>query len=131
MNTLPHAPRPWAQLLAQHARQRPQVLLGLGIALTGILVLLLQGQVWLAQATQHEVVRWALWGGSAGLAATTLGALPAVFLKRLKAQHEDAMLGMAAGMMLAAAAFSLLLPGIAAGTQLTGHAFTGAGLVVL
>jgi ZIP family zinc transporter len=57
--------------------------------------------------------------------------LPAVFLKGLKAQHEDAMLGMAAGMMLAAAAFSLLLPGIEAGTQLTGHAFSGAGLVVL
>jgi ZIP family zinc transporter len=93
--------------------------------------LLLQGQVWLTQATQIDVVRWALWGGSAGLAATLFGALPAVFLTRLKAQHEDAMLGMAAGMMLAAAAFSLLLPGIEAGTQLTGHAFSGAGLVVL
>lgn len=130
MTTLSH-PMSWPQLMAQHARQRPRVLLGLGIALMGVLVLLLQGQVWLIQATQKDVVRWALWGGSAGLAATTLGALPAVFLKGLKAQHEDAMLGMAAGMMLAAAAFSLLLPGIEAGTQLTGHALKGAGLVVL
>ena len=131
MTTLSRHPLPWPHVLAQHARQRPRVLLGLGIALMGVLVLLLQGQVWLAKATQHEVVRWALWGGSAGMAATTLGALPAVFLKSLKAQHEDAMLGMAAGMMLAAAAFSLLLPGIEAGTQLTGHALKGAGLVVL
>jgi zinc transporter, ZIP family len=131
MTTLSQPHLTWSHLLTQHARQRPQVLLGLGIALMGVMVLLLQGQVWLTQVTQNDAVRWALWGGGAGLAATTLGALPAVFLKSLKAQHEDAMLGMAAGMMLAAAAFSLLLPGIEAGTQLTGHALKGAGLVVL
>jgi ZIP family zinc transporter len=122
MTTLSQPNLTWSDLLTQHARQRPQVLLGLGIAFMGVMVLLLQGQVWLTQATQNDAVRWALWGGGAGLAATTFGALPAVFLKSLKAQHEDAMLGMA---------FSLLLPGIEAGTQLTGHALKGAGLVVL
>ena len=104
MTTLSH-PMSWPQLMAQHARQRPRVLLGLGIALMGVLVLLLQGQVWLIQATQKDVVRWALWGGSAGLAATTLGALPAVFVKGLKDQHEVAMVGMAGGMMLDAEDF--------------------------
>lgn len=131
MNTLSQPQPPWHQLLVQHARQRPRVLLGLAIAASGVVVLLLQGQIWLSHATANDALQWAIWGGTAGLAATTLGALPAIFLNGLKAQHEDAMLGMAAGMMLAAAAFSLLLPGIAAGTELTGHALTGAALVVL
>jgi ZIP family zinc transporter len=41
------------------------------------------------------------------------------------------MLGMAAGMMLASAAFSLLLPGIEAETHIAGSPLAGAALVVL
>jgi ZIP family zinc transporter len=104
---------------------------GLAISLAGFFALLVQGQVWLASATQSEFVRWALWGGLAGFVATTVGALPAVILKSLQQQHEDAMLGMAAGMMLASAAFSLLLPGIEAGTRIAGSPLAGAALVVL
>ncbi len=96
----------------------------------GVAALLWQGQVWLDTQVSHSV-RWALWGGTAGLLATTLGAMPVLFLNGLKQKTEDVMLGAAAGMMLAAAAFSLLLPGLAAGEKFTGSAVGGAGLVVV
>lgn len=47
----------------------------------------------------------------AGL-ATGLGALPAVFIGRISARTEDVMLGFAAGVMLAASFFSLILPAL-------------------
>jgi ZIP family zinc transporter len=131
MSTLLNHQRPWPSLFKQHASAHPKVLVGLAISLAGFFALLVQGQVWLASATQSEFVRWALWGGVAGFVATTVGALPAVILKSLQQQHEDAMLGMAAGMMLASAAFSLLLPGIEAGTRIAGSPLAGAALVVL
>jgi ZIP family zinc transporter len=52
----------------------------------------------------------------AGL-ATGVGALPALFLKDISKRLFNAMLGAAAGVMLAATAFSLLVPGIAFGEQ--------------
>jgi len=131
MSTLLNHQLPWPSLFKQHASAHPKVLVGLAISLAGFFALLVQGQVWLASATQSEFVRWALWGGVAGFVATTVGALPAVILKSLQQQHEDAMLGMAAGMMLASAAFSLLLPGIEAGTRIAGSPLAGAALVVL
>ncbi len=120
----------WSQLISTHAKAHPKVLVGLGISLLGLLALLVQGQVWL-DAPGNNSVRWAFWGGMAGFLATTLGALPVLFLKGFQQKTEDVMLGAAAGMMLAAAAFSLLLPGLAAGEKFTGNAVGGAGLVVM
>ena len=48
----------------------------------------------------------------AGFGATTLGALPAFFLRRLNEKLNNNLLSFAAGVMLAATIFSLLLPGI-------------------
>lgn len=48
----------------------------------------------------------------AGFGATALGAIPAVFLNRLNEKLNNNMLSFAAGVMLAATVFSLLLPGI-------------------
>ncbi|SMF95776.1 zinc transporter, ZIP family [Methylomagnum ishizawai] len=53
----------------------------------------------------------------AGL-ATGLGALPALFVKEVSRTALNAMLGGAAGVMLAATAFSLIVPGIQFGNQL-------------
>ena len=53
----------------------------------------------------------------AGL-ATGLGALPAVFFKDISRNLFNSLLGAAAGVMLAATAFSLLVPGMTYGNQL-------------
>lgn len=48
----------------------------------------------------------------AGFGATTLGAVPAIFLRRLNEKLNNNLLSFAAGVMLAATVFSLLLPSI-------------------
>jgi ZIP family zinc transporter len=53
----------------------------------------------------------------AGL-ATGLGALPAVFFKSISDRLFNSLLGAAAGVMLAATAFSLLVPGMEYGNQM-------------
>lgn len=129
MTPQPTGTAPWHQLMILQTRTHPAIALGLGLALLAVGGLWLQAS--LQPATEADAfTRWALWGGAAGFAATTLGALPALFFGNLRQKTEDVLLGTAAGMMLAAAAFSLLLPGIEAGTRLTGHAGWGAALVV-
>ena len=83
-------------------------------------------------------VRYALLGGTAGFAATALGAVLAIALRNVSTRTQDSMLGFAAGMMLAASSFSLILPGLDAARDLLGSgpaaAFTvvvGLGLGVL
>jgi ZIP family zinc transporter len=55
----------------------------------------------------------------AGL-GTGVGALPALFLKRVSDRALDAMLGAAAGVMLAATSFSLVVPAIEYGNEYWG-----------
>ncbi|MDD2761356.1 MAG: ZIP family metal transporter [Methylomonas sp.] len=62
----------------------------------------------------------------AGL-ATGVGALPALFLKDISVRLFNGMLGAAAGVMLAATAFSLLVPGMDYGEQI----WPGKGLLVV
>jgi len=62
----------------------------------------------------------------AGL-ATGLGALPALFFKDISKNLFNSMLGAAAGVMLAATAFSLLVPGMAYGNQI----WPGSGIYVV
>lgn len=78
----------------------------------------------------EAALRLGMLGGLAGFAATALGALPGIALKGLNQRVEDTMLGLAAGMMLAASSFSLILPGLEAGEGLTGSAGLGAATVV-
>lgn len=112
------------------AQAHPYTTLGLAASLA-VIAYLLGVSIWRAITGELETgVRLAVLGGLAGFAATTLGALPGVFLRGLKARTEDTMLGFAAGMMLAASSFSLILPGLAAGESLTGNALWGAGTVV-
>lgn len=55
---------------------------------------------------------YAFIAGMVGFGATALGSLPGFYLHKLSDKAEDWMLGSSAGMMLAAAIFSLLLPSI-------------------
>jgi len=66
---------------------------------------------------------------AAGL-ATGVGALPALVIRRVSGRAQDAMLGFAAGVMLAASFFSLILPALAAAED-HGASETGAVLVVI
>ncbi len=129
MTTRTESTTPWPQMMAAHARAHPALAASLGLGVLALFGLWLQARLQPFTATD-EFTRWALWGGAAGFAGTTLGAMPALFLGTLRQKTEDVLLGTAAGMMLAAAAFSLLLPGLDAGAQMTGHAGWGAALVV-
>ncbi|MEO1767415.1 ZIP family metal transporter [Thiobacter aerophilum] len=121
----------WRSVWRAQARAHPHTALGLSV---GALAVLLLSGASLYRAAVGEidgVLRLALLGGAAGFLATALGALPALGLNRLSSRWEDTLLGLAAGMMLAASSFSLILPGLAAGEQVMGHAASGAALVVL
>lgn len=125
-------PKPgWGALLLDHARSHKPAALGLGFALFSVFVLLAQSVVEVAGGTAPPGLRLAVLGGAAGFATTALGALPALVLRGLPQRVEDSLLGMAAGMMLAASAFSLLLPGLDAGAALLGSKPLGAGVVVI
>jgi len=121
----------WLDALRAHARSHMPAALGLGLSALAVVVLLGQSLLQIATGEASAVLRFALIGGAAGFAATALGAAPALFLRGIPQRVEDSMLGMAAGMMLAASAFSLLIPGLEAGTAILGGKGGGAGVVVL
>lgn len=122
--------QPWRMTLRGYVRDNRAAAFGLGLALFAILALLVQSLSQIAMGVAAPGLRNALLGGLAGLAATSLGALPALVLRGISQKLEDSLLGMAAGMMLAASAFSLLLPGLASGAAILGHKGLGAGVVV-
>ena len=64
-----------------------------------------------AFALSSPILAGALASLCAGL-ATALGALPILVIRKPSAQAQDVMLGFAAGVMLAASFFSLIIPGI-------------------
>lgn len=103
------------------ARQQPWLAASLLALLLAMLALSAQG-VW-RLSTAEAPLAWqdGLLGGLAGALTTALGATLALGLRQVSVRSEDAMLGFAAGMMLAASAFSLILPGLAAARALTGH----------
>ena len=121
----------WRMSVLAHVRAHRVAALGLGLALFGVLVLLGQSLLQLATVELGAGLRYAMLGGAAGLAATALGALPALGLRSVPQKLEDSLLGFAAGMMLAASAFSLLLPGLEAGADILGNKPLGAAVVVL
>src|SRR3546814_3428 len=93
-------------------------------------LLLYSGYNALVGADRHNL-GYAVLGGTAGFAATALGALMAVVLRDISSRTQDIMLGFAAGMMLAASPFSLILPGIEAAQNIVGNQLLAAFVVVL
>ena len=77
-----------------------------------------------------KILHYAMLGGTAGFAATALGAVMALVLREVAVRTQDMMLGFAAGMMLAASSFSLILPGIDAAQSITGNQMAAAAIVV-
>ncbi len=120
----------WFSAVESHAKQQPLIAIGLLIAVLGVLALIAQSASEIISGQQSMALSYALAAGLIGFAATALGAIPILFIKSLPTKLEDGMLGFAAGMMLAASAFSLIIPGIEAGNAIFGNKFLGAGLVV-
>ncbi|BAP79022.1 Zinc transporter ZIP [Pseudomonas sp. MT-1] len=114
--------------LAQ-AQASPWITFSLAAAAVVVLLLLVAGGV-NAFNTESNNVRYAMLGGSAGFVATAVGAFLAIGLRDLSTRSQDSMLGFAAGMMLAASAFSLILPGLEAGRELFGNGPAAALTVV-
>jgi ZIP family zinc transporter len=100
--------------------------LGIALVLAGVLVL--GAQFW-QYAANHPVVLQALTGGSIAALATALGTLPIVFSQRLSERTQDTLFGFGAGVMLAASAFSLIIPGIAAARASGAEAWGAGGIV--
>lgn len=98
--------------------------------LVGLAILLAGGAVLCAQAwafiAGRQVVLDAFVGGAVAALATALGTLPVVFSQRLSERAQDTLFGFGAGVMLAACAFSLIIPGIESARN-AGHGGWAAG----
>lgn len=123
--------RSWPALFGTQLRRHRAAAAGLGLALAGVLALLLQSLIQVAGGTVAPGLRLALLGSMAAFVATAFGALPALIVRDLPRRWEDSLLGFAAGMMLAASAFSLLLPGLESASGILDSEPLGAGVVVL
>lgn len=119
----------WHDAWRLQARQHPWMTAGLALSMAAVTLMLISG---IADGLSGggEPLRLATLGGLAGFAATALGALAGIALGRISARMEDSLLGFAAGMMLAASSFSLILPGLAAAKEMTGNGAAGALIVV-
>jgi len=99
--------------------------------LVGVTVLLLISGYSAFTGANRINLHCAFLGGLSGFGATALGAVVAVVLRDMTARTQDIMLGFAAGMMLAASSFSLILPGIEAAQSICDNKLLAACVVVL
>lgn len=99
-----------------------------GLALVGV-ALAVHAVLAVDAASALPAVRAAFWGGMLAALATAAGALPVLFTRRLPGALQDGLLGFGGGVMLAASAFSLVLPGLAAARALGGGAWQAGGTV--
>lgn len=120
----------WSSWYAQ-AQASPLLSAGLLLVILVVLGLVIASGYNAIYGANQANLHYALLGGTAGFAATALGAVLAVALREVSQRAQDVMLGFAAGMMLAASSFSLILPGLAAAREITGSGPFAAATVVL
>ncbi|HKM27354.1 MAG TPA: ZIP family metal transporter [Thiopseudomonas sp.] len=110
------------------ARRKPWLTLSFAAIVLVILILLL---ISVYQGLHLDHFNYAVSGGMTGFIATAIGALLIYFTSSISTRTQDSLLGFAAGMMLAASAFSLILPGIEAAQEILDQRFLAAAIVVL
>lgn len=120
----------WSTWFAQ-AQSTPLLSLSFLVVLLVVFGLLIASGYNAIYGANQENLHYALWGGTAGFGATALGAVMAVAMRDISQRTQDIMLGFAAGMMLAASSFSLILPGLAAAREVTGTGPFAAATVVV
>ncbi len=108
------------QVWRAQARNNPWLTLSFTAIVLIIAVLTL---VSIYQGLQLDSFYYALAGGMSGFIATATGALLIYFTQTTSVRTQDSLLGFAAGMMLAASAFSLILPGIEAAQEILDQPF--------
>lgn len=86
-------------------------------------------QLWVFLDQHSPTVAMALVGGLVAAGATAAGTLPILTMRTLSTRVQDSLLGFGAGVMLAASAFSLTIPGLQAATE-QGHGPWGAGVIM-
>lgn len=82
-----------------------------------------------ASFTEQSDIAGALRGGLLAACATAAGTLPVLLSRPFSQRAYDTMLGFGAGVMLAASAFSLIVPALAAAESGGANAWTAAGIV--
>ena len=100
--------------------------LGTLLLLAGTALLVSRGIAWLE--LEPRMLR-ALQGGALCALGTALGAVPVLVIRNMPVAVADTLLGFGAGVMLAATAFSLIVPGLGAAQSL-GFTAWGAGTLV-
>jgi len=98
------------------------------LLLAGMTLLAAHGLAWLD--LEPKLSR-ALQGGAICALGTALGAVPVLVIRRMPQTVSDTLLGFGAGVMLAATAFSLIVPGIAAAENLGLAPWGASGLISL
>lgn len=110
-------------LAALNAQTWPYLVAGFAIIASCIGILSLEGQ------PGADGMHRALQGGTLCALATALGAVPVLLVRKLPQVLADTLLGFGAGVMLAATAFSLVMPGLHSAESM-GHSPWSAGLLV-
>ncbi len=114
------------ETLASSSGRMFRFALGSLLLLAGMTLLVAQGLEWLN--LEPRLLR-ALQGGAICASGTALGAVPVLVIRRMPQAVSDTLLGFGAGVMLAATAFSLVVPGIAAAESLGLSPWAASGLV--
>jgi ZIP family zinc transporter len=96
------------------------------LLLVGMSLLVAHGLAWLD--LEPKLLR-ALQGGAICALGTALGAVPVLVIRRMPQRLSDTLLGFSAGVMLAATAFSLIVPGISAAEGLGLSPWASSGLI--
>ncbi len=99
------------------------------VAIAVGVLLILGGGVYAAIQGDMPALSGAILGGSAAATATAAGTLPVLLAWQPPQRVHDAMLGFGAGVMLAACAFSLIVPGLEAATALGAGSWGASGTV--
>lgn len=115
-----------SDILAISSGRLLRLAMGSILLLVGAGLLLAQGLSWLA--LEPRMLR-ALEGGALCALGTALGAVPVLVIRGMPVAVSDGLLGFGAGIMLAATAFSLIVPGLGAAQDL-GFTPWGAGALV-
>jgi len=115
-----------SEILAISSVRLFRLAVGTVLLLAGMALLVAEGLAWLS--LEPRLLR-ALEGGAICALGTALGAVPVLVIRNMPVMVSDGLLGFGAGVMLAATAFSLIVPGLDAAEGLGLSPWGAGGLI--